>query len=137
MGHKEPKINPNSITASFSDSKVSSSKIPNFALIPYISLVQVAERFELGQEKHGEKAWNALSPNQEALLDKAWINYRAAHVIDHAMKLIGKLNGQIEDDGDNDAAAIAWGGMFLCAAMNAMRKNKEKMKGKNKGGDSK
>src|ERR1019366_1244366 len=38
-----------------------SSKKPKLDLIPYNALVALANRFELGQEKYGNRAWNALS----------------------------------------------------------------------------
>lgn len=96
-------------------SGASSSKIPRFDMIPRSALVRLAKRFELGNEKHGPRSWNALQNNQ-ALQDKDWIIARAAHVIDHALKFMAKYTGQMPDDGDDDASAIMWGGTCLCAA---------------------
>jgi hypothetical protein len=96
-------------------SGAASSKIPRLDLIPRKALLRVAGRFELGLERHGERSWNAAS-SQACLEDREFLIYRAAHVIDHALKLIAKLRGQLPDDGDDDAAAIAWGGICLCEA---------------------
>jgi hypothetical protein len=87
-------------------------------------MIALAERFELGQAKYGEKAWNAGS-SQACLSDREFVIARAAHVVDHALKLIAKLHGALEDDGDDDAGAIAWAGMFLSEAVREL-KNGEK-----------
>ena len=97
------------------DSGASSSKIPRFDLIPRSALIRLARRFELGLERHKDGCWNARS-SQKALLDKEWVIARAAHVVDHALKLIDKLEGRLPEDGDDDAAAIAWGGICLSEA---------------------
>jgi hypothetical protein len=53
--------------------------------------------------------------NQSTVLeDKEFLIARAAHAIDHALKLIAKLEGLSPEDGDDDAAAIAWAGVCLC-----------------------
>ena len=96
-------------------SGAASTKIPRLDLVPREALIRLADRFELGLAKYGERAWNAAS-SQACLEDKEWLIARAAHVIDHALKLIGKLRGQLPEDGDDDAAAIAWGGVCLCEA---------------------
>lgn len=100
----------------------SSSKKPRYSLIPKESLDSLAERFELGDKKHGDKAWNALT-NQAGLLDDNWIIARAEHVIHHAMLYIQKLKGIIPDDGDDDGGAIMWGGACLVASKEARRRN--------------
>lgn len=91
------------------------SKIPGLELIPRCALVRLAARFELGVENYQEKAWNALSPNQECLGDKGMQIARAAHLMDHASKLIAILSGQIPDDGDDHTGAILWAGAFLAS----------------------
>jgi len=93
--------------------EATSSKIPNFKLIPRRALLALIKRFELGVERHGDKAWNALSKNQEALEDKEFLLERAQHAMDHASKLIAIATGQMEDDGDDHAAAIMWAGACL------------------------
>lgn len=108
----------------FAGGAVSSSKIPRLDLIPYRSIVRLAARFELGLERHGEKAWNALSSNQQVLTDRDFVIARAAHAANHALLLIGKLTGCIPDDGDDDAAAIMWSGACLCEATRALAETK-------------
>ncbi|MEX0597133.1 MAG: hypothetical protein WD512_11590 [Candidatus Paceibacterota bacterium] len=95
-------------------SGVKGSKIPHFELIPRIALIRLAKRFELGQERHKEGCWNALQNNQ-VLEDKEWAIARCAHIIDHATKMIEKIAGLREDNTDDDAGAIMWGGAFLAA----------------------
>lgn len=105
-------------------SGVTSSKIPRFDLIPRNALIGLAGRFELGEETHKENTWNA-STSQDCLTDKAFILARAGHAIDHAFKLIAKLHGRLPDNGDDDASAIAWAGIFLFEAIAALKKEKE------------
>ena len=100
-------------TVSFTGGAVS-SRIPRYDLIPRGALKRVADRFELGSQKHGERAWNARAANQQCLAGKEFLIARAAHAIDHALKLIAKLQGLSPADGDDDAAAIAWAGICLC-----------------------
>jgi hypothetical protein len=79
-------------------------------LIPREALVRLARRYELGLVKHGKDNW------RQGIEDREYTVERAGHVIDHALKLIDKLEGREPDDGDDDAAAIMWGGAFLCVA---------------------
>lgn len=92
-----------------------SSKKPRFAMIPYAALGALAERFDMGEKKHGDKSWNALT-DQTAMKDEAWIVSRAEHIIHHAYRYLLKLKGLIPDDGDDDAGAIMWGGCVLSEA---------------------
>ncbi len=107
-------------------SGVTATKGPRFDLIPRSALVNLANRFELGEERHSDTCWNTRC-NPQALRDKEWLRARATHIIDHALKLIGKMDGVIADDGDDDAGAIAWGGICLSAAA-ALRKEEEEGK---------
>ncbi|HWY33445.1 MAG TPA: hypothetical protein VNX68_02290 [Nitrosopumilaceae archaeon] len=103
-----------------------SSVKPRFGLIPHAALVALADRFELGEKKHAEKAWNALS-SQIGLENEAWVISRVEHVIHHAYQYLQKLKGFIPDDGDDDAAGIMWGGSLLYEAKrvrDASKKNK-------------
>lgn len=100
---------------------IASSKIPPFHLIPTIALERIAERFQLGIERKGDKSWNALSNNQDALKDKQFLIERMSHIIHHAMKLRDKLASGLPLTGDYDASAIAWGGIFAICAMEAMQ----------------
>ena len=101
-----------------------SSIKPRYSLIPKSSLDALAARFELGLEKHKNKSWNGLS-NQAGLFNKDWVISRAEHVIHHAMLYIQKLEGIIPDDGDDDAAAIMWGGTCLFEAKRVKDNGKE------------
>ena len=97
---------------------------PDFSLIPVISLERLAERFQLGEERKGDKAWNAHSKNQHILLSKKFLIARLNHVIHHSYKLINKLSNDLPFDSDDDAAAIMWGGCFAIAATDALTKEK-------------
>jgi len=93
-------------------SGVVSTKQPRLSLIPHRGLVNAARRFELGIEKHGEAAWNNLSPNQDALTDTKWLIERASHAIEHLYNIIDSLKtGNTIDSGD--AGAVAWAGLVL------------------------
>jgi hypothetical protein len=97
------------------------SSIPRLELIPREALIRLAGRFELGVKNYQDKAWNALSPNQECLSDRDMAIARAAHALDHASKLIAILSGQMPDDGDDHAGAILWAGSFLAMASDVLR----------------
>jgi hypothetical protein len=91
---------------------------PKLFLIPYNALVGLANRFELGWNKYKDNAYNAISPpsnarRSEMLQDQEWIRERISHVIHHAYQYLQKMEGVIEDDGDDDASAIMWGGACL------------------------
>lgn len=101
---------------------------PDFSLIPGIALERLAERFQLGEERKGDKAWNAHSKNQHILLSKKFLIARLNHVIHHSFKLIHKLANDIPFDSDDDAAAIMWGGCFAIAATDAMTKEESPSK---------
>jgi hypothetical protein len=102
-------------------SGAASTKVPRLDLIPYEALCRLAERFELGLERHKEKSWNARQ-NQQALEDKEWVIARAVHTIHHALKYIEKMEGRLPDDGDDDAAAIMWAGACLIMAKKVQQK---------------
>ena len=101
-----------------------SSPCPPFHLIPTIGLIGLAERFQKGIERKGDKSWNAVSSNQACLKDKAFAIERLSHVIDHATKLRDKL--QADDisamQDDDDAGAIAWAGIFLYCVVDGLKK---------------
>lgn len=107
-----------------SEGKASSSKIPGFHRIPTEGLRRLAERYDLGQERKGEKTWDANSENQEVLLDREFVLHRLGHVIAHALKLRDKIAAgeKLLGEGiDDDAGAIIWGGSFLCSATRVMQ----------------
>jgi hypothetical protein len=107
--------------------KLATSKIPPLHLIPTRGLEKLAERFALGVERKGDKAWNALTDNQDALADVQFAIDRCGHVIHHALKLRDKLaSGDFAGlEADDDASAITWGGMLLAHATEAIL-NREK-----------
>ena len=92
-------------------SGVTSTKQPRLSLIPHAGLVNAAVRFELGIEKHGEKAWNSLSENQAALDDKDWLIERCSHAIEHCYSMIDSLKGG--ESAPEHAGAVAWCGLVL------------------------
>jgi hypothetical protein len=77
-------------------------------MIPYGALVRLARRFELGAAKHG------VDNYRQGLNDREYVLERCAHVACHAMRLASKLRGYLPQDAEDDAAAVAWGGAFLC-----------------------
>ena len=104
-----------------------SSPCPPFHLIPTVGLIGLANRFQKGVERKGDKAWNAVSSNQACLQDVDFAIERLSHVIDHAMKLRDKLQaGDIWAMGeDDDAGAIAWAGIFLYCVVDGLKRRSE------------
>lgn len=98
-------------------SGVTSTKQPRLSLIPHNGLVNAAVRFELGLERHGAKAWNNLSTNQEALDDKEWLIERCSHAIEHLYRLIDNLKrpdiDRNTERGLEDSGAVAWCGLVI------------------------
>lgn len=101
------------------------TKSNDFMLIPTIALKRLADRFSLGEIRKGEKAWNAMSKFQDVLTERAFVLERLNHVIDHALKLRDEIASDTFGEDDN-AAAIAWAGMFLISATDAMKKEQKK-----------
>lgn len=100
--------------------KVLSTKGPALHLIPMQALVGLADRFEKGVERKGDKAWNALSANQECLEDKDFLLDRISHLIHHALKFRDQLVNGVqpgEESMYDNAGAVAFGGaLLLCAS---------------------
>lgn len=100
--------------------KVLSTKGPALHLIPMEALVGLADRFEKGVERKGEGAWNALSANQECLVDREFLLDRISHLITHALKFRDQLVRGVKPDEESmydNAGAVAFGGaLLLCAA---------------------
>ena len=92
-----------------------SSAIEAFDQLPYRALLRLALRFGRGEKTYGRHNW------RKGLLDKAYVLHRAGHVLKHTLKLIAVLEGFEPDDGDDNAAAIMWGGAFLIEADEARR----------------
>ena len=99
---------------------VTRTKKPQYSLIPKAALNALAERFELGQIKHGPTAWNAGSNNYESALTKEWTIAGLEHLISHAMDAIkiiqtGIINLEKEEGLWENAGAIMFGGAVLAA----------------------
>lgn len=97
----------------------------DFHLIPLVALERLAERFMLGEVRKGSKAWNALSSNQHILTEKKFILARLSHVIHHTYKLMNKIANDLPLTDDDDAGAIAWGGVFAICASDALTKQNQ------------
>lgn len=91
-------------------SGATSSHCPRYDYIPLSALNSLAERYELGVEKHGKDNWRRGIPDVDYCLE------RLNHVIRHAITLQLKLQGKMSWDGDDDAGAILWGGAFATEA---------------------
>lgn len=97
-----------------------STKIPRYELIPKPALAALASRFEVGVERHKEKAWNSLSPNFDTALTREWVIARLAHAVDHAYNALAKLHSGVED-GEDDAGAIMFAGSVLACYKSAAK----------------
>ena len=114
---------------------MSSSKVPALHLIPTEALICLAERFEVGTERKGEGAWNALTKNQQCLDDKAFLIERCSHIIRHTMLLRDQLahgySPEQEDSPYENAGAIIFGGALMaCAVKRAEEKSSVVCEGK-------
>jgi hypothetical protein len=94
----------------------------DYELIPSIVWERLAKRFMLGQERKGDKAWNADSPNQDILTSRKFILNRLGHTVSHCLKLMDKIRHGKDLEEDDDAAAITWGGAFAICATEALIK---------------
>lgn len=86
------------------------SPSPRLDLIPFGALVRVARRYEKGLERYGEGNW------RRGLGDPSYVVERLCHTITHCWRLIEKIKAGRGGEGDDDAAAIVWGGMLACEA---------------------
>lgn len=99
-----------------------SSRIPPIYLIPTEVIDVLADRFQTGIDRKGDKSWNAISSNQAVLDDIDFAIDRCGHAVRHAMQLRDKLHSR-DIEGlkvDNDAAAILWAGAFLACVVNRL-----------------
>ena len=87
---------------------------PGAEQIPAAAVRALGERLKLGEMKHGKGNWC------KGLGDEAYVIERLNHVIYHALKLIAKIKGERDADGDHDAAALIWGGMFAVEAVRTL-----------------
>ena len=103
---------------------IKSSVVPRYDLIPTKALERLAKRFETGIERKGKDAsWNALNASKHDKISIEFIQERISHIIYHAFKLRDKIATEDWEgiiNGDDDAAAIAWGGIFLSEIINAV-----------------
>lgn len=104
-----------------SGGKVLSSHIPRWELIPTVAIDCLADRFAAGIERKGDKSWNAIATNQDAIMYKKFLLDRCAHIARHAMLLRDKLLlGDIDPSDDDDAGAILFGGALMACATRRM-----------------
>ena len=105
----------------FVGGKVSSSDGKHsFHLIPTHGLGRLADRFQLGSDRKGDKAWNATTHNQEVLVNIPFVLNRITHAMEHLLSLRDKIVAGTPMAGDDDAGAVAWSGIFLCEATRAL-----------------
>lgn len=94
-----------------------------YHLIPVIAIQRLCERIMLGEETKGKDAWNALSNNQSVLDSKRALARRFGHTINHAYRLLGKIQrgeSWTEED-EKEASAVMWGGMYAICAIHQQR----------------
>lgn len=111
MSNLPPNENDDKITH---PSGATSSFVYDFAQIPLGALKSIAKRFMLGEKKHGRGNWRKGLGNESYTIE------RLNHIIFHCYKLINKIEGNLQADGDDDAGAIAWGGCFAVEAVAAL-----------------
>ena len=95
-----------------------------YHLIPVVAIQRLCERIMLGEKTKGKDAWNALSDNQQVLDSKKALARRLGHTINHAYRLLNKIQQEehwVEED-EREASAVMWGGMYAICAINAQRK---------------
>lgn len=102
--------------------RAASTPIPPFHLIPTAAIEGIANRFAKGVENKGDRCWTAISDNQEVLLNKEFVLERIGHVVRHCLLLRDKIHADdlVGIQQDDDASAVAWGGVFLICAVKAM-----------------
>jgi len=107
------------------------SEAPEFHYIPIQALIRLAKRFADGAKKHEPFGWMrglvgrpSLPPRPSPEVE--YMLARSNHVIFHALKFQAKLQGLLPQDGDDDAAAIMWGGAVLSELQAAMEDILEK-----------
>lgn len=93
---------------------VTSTKLPRYELIPKSALDSLALRLELGVQRKGDGAWNALNNKRYAALENPdFVIERLSHVIHHCMDAIAKIARGNILNGEDDAGAILFGGAVL------------------------
>lgn len=97
-----------------------SSALTAYDQLPYHAMKRLADRYGLGEFKHGRHNW------RKSLTDRRYVLSRLGHVIHHALKAIAVIEGFVPDDGDDNAGAIMWGGAFLAESQEAMKSHGKK-----------
>lgn len=88
----------------------SSSRKPEYRLIPFCLIRRTGQRLADGARKHGEGNW------EKALDDRDFMMDRANHLIEHAYRAIEKLQkGMFVDLDDDDLGGVAANLAFLIA----------------------
>lgn len=110
--------------------KVASTPSPPFHLIPPLSLISLANRYQAGVDAKGDAAYNATTHEQkrDVLTNLPFVRDRINHGIYHSLKLLAKLeSGDPEAlKTDDDAAAIMWAGSFAVMAVDEILKTRSK-----------
>lgn len=96
----------------------SSHGAPRFDLIPFDALKEIAERYALGAEKHGDFNWvKGIGDN---VFERDRYNHALTHLQTYWQQRIG-MPIQSEDTEVQNLAAAAWGCITLLAC--ELRKN--------------
>lgn len=110
--------------------KAASTPCPPFHLIPPLSLISLANRYQAGVDAKGDAAYNATTHEQkrDVLTNLPFVRDRINHGIYHSLKLLAKLeSGDPEAlKTDDDAAAIMWAGSFAVMAVDEIIKTRSK-----------
>lgn len=109
---------------------VASTPCPPFHLIPLLSLIALANRYQAGVDAKGDAAYNATTHQQklEVLTNMQFVRDRISHGIYHFLKLLAALeSGDPEAlTRDDDAAAAMWAGSFAVMAVDEIKKQRLK-----------
>lgn len=97
-------------------------------LTPESSIEALEKRFELGELTKGDECWNATK-NQEQLDNDTWVWDRMAHGFEHLKHYADVRWYELEDNGDDDGAAIMWLGCMLHEAYMRRKANESAHKG--------
>ncbi len=93
---------------------VKTSPAPRYDLIPTAALDALAARYADGMARYSDDNW------RKGIGDVAYTVHRLNHVIQHAKAAIDKLEGKSPNDGEDDGAAIMWGGALLVESKAAL-----------------
>lgn len=94
----------------FAGGATSSAGVNDYAQIPLEALTLLAERFELGEQRHGRDNW------KKSISDPGFIRERLNHLIKHAIQL-GQGSNTLGDDARGNLGAVLCNGAFLAFAL--------------------